>query len=60
MHTIDLGDAAAVESALAGADRMLHLGGVPDEAPLPDLLETNVLGTATSWRRRAGQACLRA
>lgn len=45
VHTVDLRDAAAVESALAGADRVLHLGGVPDEAPLPDLLETNVLGT---------------
>ncbi|MGW0564962.1 NAD-dependent epimerase/dehydratase family protein [Streptomyces sp. NPDC003016] len=45
VHTVDLRDAAAVESALAGADRVLHLGGVPDEAPLPDLLEANVLGT---------------
>ncbi|MEV5737672.1 NAD(P)-dependent oxidoreductase [Streptomyces sp. NPDC052292] len=45
VHTVDLRDATAVESALAGADRVLHLGGVPDEAPLPDLLEANVLGT---------------
>ncbi|MGQ4489285.1 NAD-dependent epimerase/dehydratase family protein [Streptomyces sp. SAS_281] len=45
VHTLDLRHAAAVESALAGADRVLHLGGVPDEAPLPDLLEANVLGT---------------
>ncbi|WP_406004796.1 NAD(P)-dependent oxidoreductase [Streptomyces sp. NBC_00637] len=45
VHTVDLRDAAAVESALVGADRVLHLGGVPDEAPLPDLLEANVLGT---------------
>lgn len=45
VHTVDLRDAAAVESVLAGADRVLHLGGVPDEAPLPDLLEVNVLGT---------------
>ncbi|MEV0183362.1 NAD-dependent epimerase/dehydratase family protein [Streptomyces sp. NPDC050625] len=45
VHTVDLRDAAAVESALAGADRVLHLGGVPDEAPLADLLEANVLGT---------------
>ncbi|MFF1715178.1 NAD-dependent epimerase/dehydratase family protein [Streptomyces sp. NPDC058268] len=44
-HTVDLRDAAAVESALAEADCVLHLGGVPDEAPLPDLLEANVLGT---------------
>ncbi|MFJ8670272.1 NAD-dependent epimerase/dehydratase family protein [Streptomyces sp. NPDC093600] len=45
VRTVDLRDAAAVESALAGADRVLHLGGIPDEAPLPDLLEANVLGT---------------
>ncbi|MFF8726516.1 NAD-dependent epimerase/dehydratase family protein [Streptomyces sp. NPDC015171] len=45
VHVVDLRDADAVESALAGADRVLHLGGVPDEAPLPQLLEANVLGT---------------
>lgn len=44
-HTVDLRDAAAVESALTGVDSVLHLGGVPDEAPLADLLEANVLGT---------------
>ncbi|UFQ17166.1 MULTISPECIES: NAD-dependent epimerase/dehydratase family protein [Streptomyces] len=44
-RTVDLRDAAAVEAAMAGVDRVLHLGGVPDEAPLPDLLEANVLGT---------------
>ncbi|MFG2576320.1 NAD-dependent epimerase/dehydratase family protein [Streptomyces sp. NPDC048481] len=45
VHTVDLRDADAVAAALAGIDRVLHLGGVPDEAPLPDLLEANVLGT---------------
>ncbi|MEU6486358.1 NAD(P)-dependent oxidoreductase [Streptomyces sp. NPDC046887] len=45
VHTVDLRDAAAVETALAGADAVLHLGGVPDEAPLGDLLDANVLGT---------------
>ncbi|MEX2970588.1 NAD-dependent epimerase/dehydratase family protein [Streptomyces sp. C184] len=56
VHTVDLRDAAAVESALAGADRVLHLGGVPDEAPLPELLEANVLGThhVLEAARRAG------
>jgi nucleoside-diphosphate-sugar epimerase len=56
VHTIDLRDAAAVESALAGADRVLHLGGVPDEAPLPDLLEANALAThhALEAARRTG------
>ncbi|MEU9795520.1 NAD(P)-dependent oxidoreductase [Streptomyces sparsogenes] len=56
VHTVDLRDAAAVEAALAGADRVLHLGGVPDEAPLPDLLAANVLGThhVLEAARRAG------
>lgn len=45
VHTVDLRDADAVEAALAGADRVLHLGGIPDEAPLPELLTANVLGT---------------
>ncbi|MEV6553263.1 NAD-dependent epimerase/dehydratase family protein [Streptomyces sp. NPDC051597] len=52
-RTVDLRDAAAVEAAMAGADRVLHLGGVPDEAPLPELLEANVLGThhvLEGWR----------
>ncbi|MEU6216409.1 NAD(P)-dependent oxidoreductase [Streptomyces sp. NPDC047022] len=58
VRTVDLRDATAVESALAGADRVLHLGGVPDEAPLPDLLEANVLGThhVLEAARRAGMA----
>ncbi|MFI8961620.1 NAD-dependent epimerase/dehydratase family protein [Streptomyces sp. NPDC053493] len=45
VRTADLRDPAAVEAALAGSDRVLHLGGVPDEAPLPELLDANVLGT---------------
>ncbi|MEU3960385.1 NAD(P)-dependent oxidoreductase [Streptomyces buecherae] len=45
VRTVDLRDASAMRSALAGADRVLHLGGVPDEAPLPDLVAANVLGT---------------
>ncbi|MGW1490435.1 NAD-dependent epimerase/dehydratase family protein [Streptomyces sp. NPDC002402] len=45
VHTVDLRDAAAVESALARADAVLHLGGIPDEAPLEHLLDANVLGT---------------
>lgn len=45
VYEVDLRDAVAVESALAGADAVVHLGGLPDEAPLADLLEVNVLGT---------------
>jgi uronate dehydrogenase len=57
-HTVDLRDAGAVAAALSGADRVLHLGGVPDEAPLPDLLDANVLGThhVLEAARRTGAA----
>jgi uronate dehydrogenase len=56
VRTVDLRDADGVAAALKGADRVLHLGGIPDEAPLPELLETNVLGThhVLEAARRAG------
>ncbi|MFS1299966.1 NAD(P)-dependent oxidoreductase [Streptosporangium longisporum] len=41
----DLSSAGEVASVVEGADAVVHLAGVPDEAPLPDLLEGNVLGT---------------
>ncbi|WP_225829745.1 NAD(P)-dependent oxidoreductase [Streptomyces sp. NK08204] len=45
VRQLDLRDAEAVMAALEGADAVVHLGGVPDEAPLPDLLDGNVRGT---------------
>jgi uronate dehydrogenase len=45
VQQLDLRDAEAVTAALEGADAVVHLGGVPDEAPLPDLLDGNVRGT---------------
>lgn len=45
VRQLDLRDAEAVTAALEGADAVVHLGGVPDEAPLPELLEGNVGGT---------------
>ncbi|MYR30006.1 NAD-dependent epimerase/dehydratase family protein [Streptomyces sp. SID4945] len=45
VQIVDLRDATAVEAALVGADAVLHLGGLADEAPLEDLLDANVLGT---------------
>jgi uronate dehydrogenase len=41
----DLLDLDAVVAAFEGVDSVVHLGGLPDEAPLPDLLQANVLGT---------------
>ncbi|GAB2931005.1 NAD-dependent epimerase/dehydratase family protein [Nonomuraea fastidiosa] len=41
----ELGGADDVMPLVEGADAVVHLAGVPDEAPLPDLLEGNVLGT---------------
>ncbi|MEV4563618.1 NAD(P)-dependent oxidoreductase [Nonomuraea sp. NPDC049419] len=41
----ELSGAGPLEPLVAGADAVVHLAGVPDEAPLPDLLDGNVLGT---------------
>ncbi|MET7469242.1 NAD(P)-dependent oxidoreductase [Micromonospora sp. NPDC005222] len=41
---LDLADLDAVVAALEGADAVVHLAGIPDEAPLADLLDANVLG----------------
>ncbi|MER5852197.1 NAD(P)-dependent oxidoreductase [Streptomyces sp. NPDC002012] len=45
VHQLDLRDAEAVTAVLKDVDAVMHLGGVPDEAPLPDLLDGNVRGT---------------
>jgi uronate dehydrogenase len=45
VRQFDLLDGEAVTAALEGADAVVHLGGVADEAPLPDLLDGNVRGT---------------
>lgn len=42
VHRTDLSDAPLI---VAGADAIVHLAGVPDEAPFPDLVEGNILGT---------------
>ncbi|MCP2355830.1 uronate dehydrogenase [Nonomuraea thailandensis] len=41
----ELGGAGDVRPLVEGADAVVHLAGLPDEAPLPELLEANVLGT---------------
>lgn len=41
----DLRDPVATREAIAGAEGVLHLGGIPDEAPFDDLCASNILGT---------------
>ena len=41
----DLRERAAAIEAIAGADGVLHLGGLSDEAPFDDLCAVNILGT---------------
>ncbi|WP_327287774.1 NAD-dependent epimerase/dehydratase family protein [Streptomyces sp. NBC_01198] len=45
VHQLDLRDAEAVTAVLKDLDAVVHLGGLPDVAPLPDLLDGNVRGT---------------
>src|SRR5690606_18640904 len=40
----DIADRRALSAAFTGADAVVHLAGIPDEAPLPDLLRANVEG----------------
>ncbi|MDI2132894.1 NAD-dependent epimerase/dehydratase family protein [Yinghuangia seranimata] len=44
-HTVDLLDAPALTAALAGADAIVHMGGISDEARFPDLVNANIVGT---------------
>ncbi|KJK56438.1 NAD-dependent epimerase/dehydratase family protein [Saccharothrix sp. ST-888] len=52
----DIRDLAALTSALSGATAVVHLAGIPQEAPFPDLCEHNILGTyhVLEAARRAG------
>jgi uronate dehydrogenase len=52
----DLRDAEAVHIAMDGARAVIHLGGIPDEAMFPDILDTNIIGTYNLYEaaRRCG------
>lgn len=45
VHQAQLACIEDVVSVIEGVDAVVHLAGVPDEAPLADLLDGNVLGT---------------
>jgi uronate dehydrogenase len=42
---IDILDADSLDAATAGCGAVVHLAGIPGEAPLPELLRVNVAGT---------------
>jgi uronate dehydrogenase len=54
--TASVTDMAAMTAACAGADAIVHLGGIPGEAPWERILDVNINGTYTVFEaaRRAG------
>lgn len=53
---VDLADLEALVELFAGADGVVHLGGIADEADFHDLAEANIIGTyhVLEAARRAG------
>jgi uronate dehydrogenase len=45
--TASVTDLAAMTAACAGADAVIHLGGIPSEAPWERILDVNINGTYT-------------
>ena len=43
--TASVTDLAAMTAACAGADAVIHLGGIPSEAPWERILDVNINGT---------------
>ncbi|WP_157429218.1 NAD-dependent epimerase/dehydratase family protein [Agromyces salentinus] len=54
--TLDLADLESLVQLLEGADGVIHLGGIADEADFHDLAEVNIIGTyhVLEAARRAG------
>jgi len=44
-HVADIADYEAIRPAFEGQDAVIHLAAIPGEAPWPEMLETNVVGT---------------
>jgi uronate dehydrogenase len=55
-HVVDLADREALEEAFAGADGIVHLGGLANEDDFHDLAAVNIVGTfhVLEAARRAG------
>src|SRR5690348_655521 len=45
VEAVDILDADQLDAATAGCAAVIHLAGIPGEAPLPDLLRVNIAGT---------------
>ncbi len=45
----DLGDLAAMEEILKGADQVVHFGAIGDEAPWENILHSNIIGAYNIW-----------
>ena len=45
----DLGDNAAMQFLMAGADMVVHFGGHPDEKPFDEILHANIVGCYNVW-----------
>lgn len=45
ISSIDVLDPTALDAATVGCGAVIHLAGIPHEAPLPEILEANVQGT---------------
>ena len=45
----ELGDLAALEAMVAGADMVVHFGAIGDEAPWDDILQSNIIGAYNVW-----------
>lgn len=45
----ELSDLDAVERALEGAEMVVHFGGISDEAPFDDILQSNIIGCYNVW-----------
>lgn len=54
--TVDIGDMAALENSMRGIDCVIHLAGVPEEAPWDKVLPLNIEGCYNVFEaaRRAG------